>query len=136
MATHIHRSALLCAGIVALFGIGVGVPSLADFAHAQAGEADTAPSGFVCMTRNSSSPTGGQSSTTVMIPNSEEPKLAGRGFVRSGCGGAVKWMKTTGPSMCALADVNDPAFVSDFLNTHGLTPGEICDLAARLPGGS
>jgi len=114
--------------------MAISVPIVGTVANAQNGDEQTAPSGFVCMSRASQGPDGATHITRVMVPNGEEAKLAGRGFVLSSCGKAVKWMRTTGPSMCSLADLNDPTFVNQFLNTHGLTPAEICDLAGPLPG--
>jgi len=101
---------------------------------AQSSKAEGPPRGFVCLARDGTEPRGAQHTVRVMVPRSEERKLSERGFSRSSCAKAKKWMQTTGPSMCALADLNDPAFVNQFLNTHGLTPAEICDLAGRLPG--
>jgi len=122
--------AVLMVGALAL-PIGAG----GSVAHAQGNSDESPPSGFVCMARTGTGLEGASHTTRVMVPNAEEAKLTGRGFVRSSCGEAVSWMRTTGPSMCGLADLNDPAFISQFMNMHGLTPAEICELAAQLPTG-
>lgn len=136
MATAMYRSSLLKIGAMVLGGLAVLALPQTHLAQAQSGGKGKASKGHVCMERDGTSPGAETSKVKVKVPKNEEQKLTGRGFVRSNCGGAVKWMKTTGPSMCALADIKDPAFVSEFLNTHGLTPAEICDLATRLPGGN
>ncbi|NQY31918.1 MAG: hypothetical protein HRT56_01940 [Coraliomargarita sp.] len=70
------------------------------------------------------------------MPASYEPFLAERGFVVGSCAKAAKWLRTTGPSMCGLADVQDEGFTKDFQQRHGLTPAEICQLSQLLPSSS
>lgn len=119
----------------ALTGAPMSVSTMLTPAIAQNGGDQTPPSGFICLAWTSTGSDGVAHTTRVMVPQAEEAKLTGRGFVRSSCGKAVSWMRTTGPSMCGLADLNDPAFISQFMTSHGLTPAEICTLSAQLPGG-
>ncbi len=90
-------------------------------------------SAYICMMRVGPDP-GGASITRIKVPLEEEQWLTSRGFRRIGCGTkAEKWLRTMGPSMCAVTDITDPTFLSDFRNWHGLSPAEICSLSSKLP---
>ncbi len=107
----------------------------ATLASAQSGPSSE-EGGYVCLARSATGPDGAVETTKVKVLASREQQLAARGFVRTNCSDASKWLRTSGPSLCALADVDDPAFVAQLQNTHGLTPSEICALVSELPGGS
>ncbi len=124
-ATMCAASLVLAMPVLAQPGSGPG-----------AQQSDEPPSGYVCLARNGIGPTGKPLVTHVMIPETDEAWLVKRGFARSECATAESWMRTTGPSMCALADIQDAAFTAQFREAHGLTPAEICQLAGKLPAGT
>lgn len=104
-------------------------------ASAQSGSSSE-EGGYVCLARSATGPDGAVETTKVKVLAAREQLLAGRGFVRADCIDADKWLRTSGASLCALADVDDPSFVNQFQSTHGLTPSEICTLTSELPNGS
>ena len=120
-------------GIAALVGSAALIATSMSVASAQAPES-TEENGYVCLERSGTGPGGSTQVTKVMALASKETLLSGRGFRRTNCAAAKKWLRTAGPSMCALADINDAAFLSQFLNMHGLRPSEICELLNELPG--
>ncbi|WP_298469281.1 hypothetical protein [uncultured Erythrobacter sp.] len=133
------RRAAALTGLLAasLFVAGYGSGALAQQGSGpQQNGAATEENGYVCLARSGTGPGGSAQTTKIMVPASYESILQGRGFNRTNCADAKKWLQAAGPSMCALADVDDPAFVSQFLNTNGLTPQEVCQLLGLLPGGS
>lgn len=125
----------LCAGGLLAVGL-VGGASAQSSGSSQQSSTTTEENGFVCLVRTGTGPGGSVQETKIMVPAGYEQILQSRGFTRTDCVEAKKWLRTAGPSMCALADVDDPAFVSQFLNTNGLTPAEVCQLLGLLPAGS
>lgn len=117
--------------------LAISCVGMATAANGQESNSSTQTEGssYVCMMR-AGPDAGGSSVTRIKVPQAEEQWLLARGFRRSGCGNAEKWLRTIRPSMCAMAEEGDPAFASQVTNWHGLSPAEICSLAAKLPGSS
>ena len=114
------------------------LPSAAFAQSGSGGEQDdpTKDAGHVCLERSGFGPDGTVEVTKIKVLSSREAFYSRRGFTRTNCGGAAKWLRISGQSYCALADIDDPAFLAQFLSTHGLTPLEISDLVVELPGNS
>ncbi|WP_298465660.1 hypothetical protein [uncultured Erythrobacter sp.] len=128
LTTSISASALVCSVV-----LGVGSATVAS-AQDDGANGQGQNSSYVCMVRDGPD-ADGASVTRIKVPLAEEQWLTGRGFRRSSCDKAETWLRTMRPSMCAVSEVGDPAFESEVRNWHGLSPAEICDLAAKLPGG-
>ncbi|MEL7217233.1 MAG: hypothetical protein AAGK01_02250 [Pseudomonadota bacterium] len=134
MPRNMRASGLLA--ILLVGNVAVSTVSAQSSGGLPHGGSTTEENGYVCLARTGTGPGGSSQVTKIMVPATYEPILQGRGFNRTDCTEAKKWLRTAGPSMCALADVDDPAFVSQFLNTNGLTPQEVCQLLGLLPSGS
>ena len=111
-------------------GLSSSVSAMQSNQQSNQGAADP---GFVCLARDGAGPAGEAVVTRVMVPFEDQEWLEGRGFAVSECSGAKKWLQSTGPSMCSLADIQEPRFLNQFLQMHGLSPSEICQLAKKLP---
>ena len=91
------------------------------------------PAGYVCLARTANSPDGSSITTRVMVKTEDQAWVMQRGFAVAPCESAENWMRTTGPSICALAADQEPGLIAEFQQTHGLTPAEICTLVGKLP---
>jgi len=134
MPANQKRSILTsAAACVALFAVSLAADSVSAQKNGSNGQSQS--SSYICMVRDGPD-AGGASVTRIKVPQAEEQWLTNRGFRRSSCDEAEDWLRTMRPSMCAVAEVGDPAFASEVRNWHGLSPTEICDLAAKLSAGA